>query len=168
MSTQLERLIEELRARGNRITKPRQWTLEVLYGENRHMTCEDIQQCLDERGVQVDEATIYRTLQWLKRNRVVSQMPCGAGPDVYALLGEQTHHHLICEECGSVSVVGDELFQALRDGIRVEHHFIPHIDHYAIFGLCADCYAKHQASSEAARTDTERRGTGVRAHQHHE
>lgn len=166
MSTQLERLIDELRARGNRITQPRRWTLEVLYGENRHMTCEDVRQCLDERDLQVDEATVYRTLQWLKRNRIVSQMSCGTGPDVYALLGEHTHHHLICEECGSVSVVGDELFQTLRESIRDTHHFVPHIDHYAIFGLCADCYEKQQASGGAS-ADLEYPETGVRVHKHH-
>lgn len=166
MSAKLDELIIELRARGNRITMPRRWTLQVLQQENRHMTCEEIQQGLSARGVQVDEATVYRTLQWLKQNRVVSQMACGSGADVYALLGDHKHHHLICLECDSVSEIDDDLFQTLRDSIRAAYDFVPHIDHYAIFGLCAECYNRQQAEGAMTVTAVEEHCTGLQGHAH--
>ena len=88
------------------------------------MTCEEVQQGLARRGVQVDDATVYRTLQWLKQNRSVSQMTRGTGADVYALIGTDRHHHLICVECGSVSEMGDELFAELREEIRRQYGFV--------------------------------------------
>lgn len=150
MGPELHELVEQLRSRGHRITRPRRWTLAVLYEENRHMTCEEVQQGLARRGVQVDDATVYRTLQWLKQNRIVSQMTRGTGADVYALIGTDRHHHLICVECGSVSEMGDELFAELREEIRRQYGFVSHIDHYAIFGLCARCHARQQSESNMA------------------
>lgn len=165
MSTPLEELVEELRSRGSRITLPRRWTLQVLHDENRHMTVEELQQSLTRRGVQVDEATLYRTLQWLKQNRVVAQMTTGSGADVYALLGDRRHHHLICVECGSISEIGDELFQTLRESIRSEYGFVPHIDHYAIPGLCAAC-CEQRAGGEAAPAAAEEPFAGLPGHAH--
>src|SRR5690554_7438091 len=100
MGPELHELVEQLRSRGHRITRPRRWTLAVLYEENRHMTCEEVQQGLARRGVQVDDATVYRTLQWLKQNRIVSQMTRGTGADVYRSEEHtselQSRPHLVC------------------------------------------------------------------------
>lgn len=166
MGPELNELVEQLRSRGHRITKPRRGTLAVLYEESRHMTCEEVQQGLARRGIEVDDATVYRTLQWLKQNRVVAQMTRGTGADVYALLGDDRHHHLICVECGSVSQIGDDLFQTLRESIRQQHGFVSHIDHYAIFGLCAGCHARQQTHSDPASPPHEEPFAGLRGHVH--
>jgi Fur family ferric uptake transcriptional regulator len=146
MTTQLENLIETLRGRGHRITTPRRWTLKVLLEEHRHLTCEQIHRRLVEQGIHADEATVYRTLQWLKHNRVVAQTAISGGADVYSLLGEERHHHLICVECGATIELDDALFVPLRETIRAEYRFTPYIDHYAIFGVCEDCQEKMPSS----------------------
>ncbi len=146
-SAELDRLIAELRARGHRITLPRRWTLKVLLQEHRHLTCEQIRQRLEEHGIRVDEATVYRTLQWLKQNRLVAQTTLGSGADVFAFPGDPPHHHLICLSCGSISELDDALFAPLRETIRAEQGFVPHIEHYSIFGLCRACASQESADA---------------------
>jgi len=153
MPPELEEMVDELRASGHRITVPRRWTLKVLLEARAHLTCEQVHQRLLEHGIRVDEATVYRTLQWLKQNRVVAQTPVGSGADVYSLLLDDRHHHLICVECGTSIDLDDSLFAPLRERIRKEHGFVPFIDHYAISGLCARCYRRREGEGSVSDED---------------
>jgi len=100
MSPDLDQIIELLRHKGERITAPRRWTLRILLEQRGHLTIEQIHQQLTAHGVHADEATVYRTLQWLKDNGIVAQTDVGQGADIYSLLDEDPHHHLICLNCG--------------------------------------------------------------------
>lgn len=134
-------LINSLKAAGHRITVPRRWTLRVLCEEGGHLTSEVVFKQLLKYGIEVDEATVYRTLQWLADNRIVTRTNLGLGADVYSLY-EQPHHHLICLGCKDIQEIDDSIFSALRDFISREYGFTPQMDHYAIFGLCEQCRAE--------------------------
>ena len=62
----------------------------------------------------------------------------GNGPAAYHL-SSVAHGHLVCERCGSMTEVPDELFDGLartaseRYGFRVDPH------HFAVTGHCASC-----------------------------
>lgn len=131
-------LIDDLRAKGHRITLPRRWTLKVLADAQGHMTSEEVYQTLSTHGIQVDEATVYRTLQWLAECRIATRTNLGFGADVFSLYHEP-HHHLICHQCRQIVEVEDSLFEALRLQIQQQYDFTPHMDHFAIFGLCREC-----------------------------
>jgi Fur family ferric uptake transcriptional regulator len=146
MTTQhatLAALIERLREHGYRITTQRRLVLETLLESNReahhHFSCEDVTQRLVARGIDLDTATVYRILQWLKEADVVAQTDLGQGHDVYSLLGDIPHHHLICLHCGAVIEADDDPFEPLRESLRERYGFQARIEHFAIFGLCADC-----------------------------
>jgi Fur family transcriptional regulator, ferric uptake regulator len=141
------RLIQELRARGFRITTPRCWTLRVLSEQSGHMTSEQVYQSLHEYDIQVDEATVYRTLQWLADNRIVTRTNLGLGADVFSLYHEP-HHHLVCLNCRATIEIDDSVFADLRSDLRKAHGFVPQMDHFAIFGLCKLCQS--QATDQAA------------------
>jgi Fur family transcriptional regulator, ferric uptake regulator len=145
--TPYEKLIQELRARGFRITTPRSWTLRVLSEEGGHMTSEQVYQRLHKHDIQVDEATVYRTLQWLADNRIVARTNLGLGADVFSLY-DTPHHHLICLNCRGSIEIDDSVFADLRTYLREAHGFVPEMDHFAIFGLCKECQS--QADAQAA------------------
>jgi len=135
----LEQIIADLRAKGQRITLPRRWTLQVMVNEHAHLTCEQVRERLLENGIEIDEATVYRTLQWLKQNRIVAQSSLGLGADIYSLIDEQPHHHLVCLRCHQISDIADNLLDPLREQLSTEYDFKPVIDHYTIFGICRSC-----------------------------
>lgn len=142
MPPTFDELINHLRQQGHRITTPRCWTLKVLLEEGSHQTSEQVFQKLLQHGISVDEATVYRTLQWLADNRIVTRTNLGLGANVYSLY-HQPHHHLICTQCHAISEIDDAVFAGLRERIRDEYDFTPQMDHYAIFGLCRECSQSH-------------------------
>lgn len=142
MALVLSDLLERLRRNGYRITAQRQIVLETLLarqGQHHHFSCDEVTQAVNARGLPLDSTTVYRILQWLKEADVVAQTDVGAGHDVYSLVGESVHHHLICLNCQHVIDVDDALFAPLREALLTEHGFRARIEHFAIFGTCQHC-----------------------------
>ena len=134
-----QEIIDQLRARGERITLPRRWTLKVMIEASDHLTTEQVHQELLALGIEVDEATVYRSLQWLKDHGVVAQTDIGQGANVYCYIANKQHHHLICLHCGHIIDASDDLFDPVREKLLTDYRFEPRIDHFAIFGLCQAC-----------------------------
>jgi Fur family ferric uptake transcriptional regulator len=136
---ELDKTLDALRAKGHRITLPRRWTLKVLLQEGEHLTCEQVQALLAEQDMQINAASVYRALQWLKENGLVAQTDLGTGAAVYSLVGSRPHHHLVCLNCDQIINVPDDLFDDLRERLLREYNFEARIDHFAIFGRCEHC-----------------------------
>lgn len=91
-----------------------------------------------------DQATIYRNLVKLREvglAPVVSRMD---GVDRYALVGaegdDHSHPHFLCEDCGRVSCLSQELTSALRvDGPWAESIRGAMVQ---LLGHCPDCLAE--------------------------
>jgi Fur family ferric uptake transcriptional regulator len=132
-------LIQRLRDRGERLTVQRRLVLEILCEQEEHLAVLDIQQRLQQRGIDLAETTVYRILQWLKELGFVSQTDLGLQGIVYQLVSANPHHHLVCLSCGAVLDIDDEAITLLRDYLRREYGFEPRIDHMAIFGRCRGC-----------------------------
>ncbi len=144
MALESEHLIPRLRAQGYRITTQRRLVLDVLLAPpegHGHYSCEEVTQMLLDRGVSIDNATVYRILQWLKDADIVAQTDVGEGYDVYSLVGQHLHHHLICLNCQRSIDVDDDLLAPLRDALRQQYGFHARIEHFAIFGICEACKA---------------------------
>jgi Fur family transcriptional regulator, ferric uptake regulator len=134
-----ETIIERLREQGIRLTIQRQLVIEVLCQHNDHLLIQDVQQFLLQKGVDLNETTVYRILQWLKNLGIVSQTDLGQSGVAYQLMGEEPHHHLVCLSCGKIITVDNSLFLPLSNTLRTQFGFEPRIDHMAIFGLCSVC-----------------------------
>ncbi len=139
---ELEATLARLRVQGERLTHPRRKVLEVLSRSGDHLTVGEVQAHLREAGEDMDAATIYRVLQWLKRVGLISQTDLGREAIVYQVIDDHRHHHLVCLSCGSISDLDDRALDGLRRTLRRDYEFEPRIDHLAIFGLCRKCRAK--------------------------
>jgi Fur family ferric uptake transcriptional regulator len=135
-------ILERLRQHGERLTVPRRLVIEILCERPGHLSVQDIQQHLRERQVDLNEATVYRILQWLKDLGMVSQTDLGQSELVYQLLGDQPHHHLVCLSCGAIIDIDDTVMTSLREQLTRDYGFEPRIDHMAIYGLCKNCRAR--------------------------
>ncbi|MGQ9813656.1 MAG: Fur family transcriptional regulator [Candidatus Roseilinea sp.] len=135
----LQDTLLRLRDEGERLTHSRRRVLEVLTRSGDHMTVADVQQQLRQAGEEMDAATIYRVLQWLKRVGLVSQTDLGGEAIVYQVIDDRRHHHLVCLSCGNIVELEDSALDYLRRTLRRDYDFEPRIDHLAIFGLCKRC-----------------------------
>lgn len=136
-------LTQQLRAQGYRLTPQRQIILETLHELGGHLTANQIYDQVQKRSPAIDRATVYRTLNLLQEIEIVHSSRI-AGQLIYEIIGEEPHHHLICDNCGDVQRLADHHFESLADHLLEEHHFHAHMHHLTIAGLCHYCYETTQ------------------------
>ena len=135
---QAEPILGLLRARGGRVTTCRRAILETFLGSGGHVTAEALTARVQASQPDVHESTVYRFLDELERLGVVDHVHLGHGPAVYHLASD-THHHLVCDGCGTVVEVPENLFADLRSRLRDDYAFSLQPRHFAVTGRCKDC-----------------------------
>ena len=132
-----------LRDQGLPVTQQREAVADVVFSASGHLSVEEIETRLRERGERIDKATIYRTLEMLVKSGLVEEHDFGEGFKRYEhLFGQKpVREHLVCTECGNVSeIVSSELVRLQEEEAR-RHGFLPSRYRLQIYGLCASCQA---------------------------
>jgi Fur family ferric uptake transcriptional regulator len=142
VSNEAEHVLAALREQGERLTIQRREVIDALCRDGGHLAIDDLHGALEARGLDLNEPTIYRILQWLKDLGFVSQTDLGGNRIVYQMIGPLRHHHLVCLNCHCIIEMDDRLLDDLRDRMRREYGFEPRIDHMAFFGLCRRCQSE--------------------------
>ena len=135
---QAEPILGMLRAQGGRVTTCRRAILEAFLGVGGHVTAEALTARVQSAQPDVHESTVYRFLDELERLGVVDHVHLGHGPAVYHLATD-THHHLVCDGCGTVVEVPEELFADLRGRLQTQFGFTLQPRHFAVTGRCSAC-----------------------------
>jgi Fur family ferric uptake transcriptional regulator len=141
MSEQSE-ILGLLRRNGHRVTPQRVMILEAVRKHGGHMSAEDVYRDVQTTHPYVNRSTIYRTLEMLTKEGLVTVTDLGKGPAHYELHTGEPHHHLICQGCGKIEAFDHDLLQPLQQSLEREYKFQARLDHMAIFGLCARCQPK--------------------------
>jgi Fur family transcriptional regulator, ferric uptake regulator len=137
----VDAILELLRADGGRVTTGRRAIVTALVtGPDHHVTAEELAGLVQVDHPDVHLSTVYRTLDALEHHGVVARMSLGPGGAVYHL-SDHAHHHLVCEVCGSVTEVPDELLAGLAREADDRHGFEVAPHHLTITGRCRDCRA---------------------------
>lgn len=134
-----EELVDALRSGGLRITSARRAICDVLAKlHDEHLSAADIFERAS-RETPMDQSTVYRTLEVLEAQQVLTHTHIGHGALVYHLADEPAHQHLVCNRCGATTALpGSELSQFFAE---IERHtgFVPDPSHVALSGLCKEC-----------------------------
>ena len=131
--------IDALRESGHRMTPQRMLILSSLRHAPGHLTAADVLKEVQAAYPYVDISTVYRTLTVLKELRLVSETHMGTGEATFEWVAAEPHHHLICRRCNTVALLDHRYLSELGTRIAQDVGFRADIDHFAIFGLCADC-----------------------------
>ncbi len=135
-----------IRQRGFRMTPQRQMILDAVAAGRGHSTPEQIYSRVVKKAPAINRATVYRTLDFLAEQHLITNCDLGTGSKVYEMAGAQPHHHLVCERCGRVEQFGHEMMEAVFKQIEMKHGFKITTDHLALFGLCRQCRLKSEDS----------------------
>jgi len=130
-----------LKQQGLPVTQQREVVADVLFTTHEHLSVEDIEARLKERGERIGKATIYRTMEILVRSGLVEDHDFGDGFKRYEhLFGQQpVHDHLVCTHCRKVTEFRSPELQRIQDSVAREHGFTPTRHRMEIYGLCAEC-----------------------------
>jgi Fur family transcriptional regulator, ferric uptake regulator len=137
-----------LRARGERMTRPRKAVLAVLAASGGHLGAEDVVAGVARVDPTVHRASVYRTLDALADLGVVQHVHIGHGATAYHLVHQADPHvHARCGSCGAmVDLPLDVLDEAARRMAR-EAGFVLDPTHVALSGTCAACASSGAAAS---------------------
>jgi Fur family ferric uptake transcriptional regulator len=135
---------EILRRAGHKMTPQRLLIVRALRHAGGHVTAAQIADDVRREYPFVDVSTVYRTLDVLRRMRLVTGTDMGSGDWMYEWAPEQPHHHLICSSCGHVQEISHDYLEELESRLSAGFAFKPDLDHFAIFGLCGACQMELQ------------------------
>ncbi|MCW2504241.1 MAG: transcriptional regulator family [Actinomycetia bacterium] len=130
-------LPDALRARGLRMTAPRQLVLEAVRRLG-HATPEQLHDEVTRTAAGINLTTVYRTLELFEQMGLVTHTHLSHGAPTYHAADDQ-HVHLVCRGCGRVDEVGTELLAPLAATLADDRGFAVDVGHVALFGLCRDC-----------------------------
>lgn len=131
----LPRLSQSLRARGYRVTPQRLAILEALHHDG-HLSPAQVYERVRQTGM--TEATVYRTLEFLRANGIVFAAQREGGRLTYELAGD-SHHHLVCRACGAQVDLEAAAFQELIASLEQQSGYRLEASHLTLFGLCPAC-----------------------------
>ena len=134
-----------LRRRGFRMTPQREVILEAISAGHGHTAFDEIFARVQARSAAMNRATLYRTLEFLRQQRLVFSAEIG-GQTVYEIAQEEPHHHLVCVNCGATEELPHDEVKPFFDQLERQHQFTVLTNHLALFGLCRNCRAKGRIS----------------------
>jgi Fur family transcriptional regulator, ferric uptake regulator len=130
------RILDQIRARGERITTPRRAVIELLASTHEHLTVEDIASRLHPVHPSIAPSTVYRTLEALQEWGMVERVHRGQGATFFHLA--QTHQHVVCEVCGKVTDIPAHELDDLVARLRERYAFELRPSRFALLGECRE------------------------------
>lgn len=136
-----------LREQGLPVTHQREAVAEVVFATQEHLSVDDLEGKLRDRGERIGKATIYRTLDLLVRSWLVEEHDFGEGFKRYEhrLSRQPVHEHLVCLECGKVIEFQSPEILAVEERLQAQHGFVPARHRLDVYGLCREC---HEAGAQ--------------------
>ena len=98
-----------------------------------------------ERDIRIDRATVYRTLELLKKLRLIDEldlMHLNGEKHYYEAKRVRDHIHLACFLCGKIEEFGSPSFESLKQEIERESGFHISVVRMEAGGRCSSC-AQH-------------------------
>jgi Fur family ferric uptake transcriptional regulator len=116
-----------------------QFIIETLSTEHAHLTSHQVYEEIHDRLPALNPSTVYRALERLVKRGQVSVSDMGLGSAVYELVESNPHHHLVCQQCGKVETIGNELVGEFFYEISTKFDFKLATNHLVLFGQCGEC-----------------------------
>ncbi len=131
--------INKLKDAGYKITKPRLLVLSFLMSSKKPVSVKAI--IKNVKG-KLDQVTVYRILEMLKKDNIVSQIDLQDDSAYFELKdNKKDHHHIICTECKKIKdFTGCESVKLSNKALQQVPEFSKINSHsFEFFGICKSC-----------------------------
>lgn len=138
-----ERIIQNLRTAGFRLTRPRMAVINVFADTQGLHRTEEVHSLAQKECPSLGLVTVYRTLSLLEEMGYLTRVHLENGCNAFARTDLAHGHHLICRVCHQVvEFPGLEQLMDLLDPIAQETGFLIEDHMLELFGVCPDCLAQ--------------------------
>jgi Fur family ferric uptake transcriptional regulator len=145
-----EGLVERMKARGLRLTGQRKIVASLLETAEEHLDAESVYTRAKAQDGTVHRATVYRTLNKLKKLGLVDEldlMHVSGERHYYEIRPAKLHIHLVCTICKGVDEPGEAFWDDLKRRVENENGFRPEVVRIEMAGVCAACLRKRARRS---------------------
>ena len=131
------------------MTAQRRAVIEVIQTASEHLDAATLLDLARKREPGIDRATVYRTIELLKRLRLIDEL------DLMHLEGEKhyyedktrrDHIHLACFRCGRIEEFSSPLFEQLEAEISEQAGFEIRVIRLEVGGNCRACATAEKRS----------------------
>jgi Fe2+ or Zn2+ uptake regulation protein len=156
MSGLLDLASERLHASGGRMTAQRRLILEILDGIGGHPTADEVYVEARCRDATINPSTIYRTLNWLAENGLVSSQRLGAErqstrKERFDPGSPAEHYHFVCVNCGEVIEFESNAIELAKNDFARQYGATVERASLTLHGLCAACTVECAPSQDSVR-----------------
>ena len=131
-----------MKAVGLRLTGQRKIVAELLETADEHLDAESVYKRAKARDGTVHRATVYRTLNRLKKLGLVDEldlMHVSGERHYYEIRPSTLHIHLVCTSCKRVDEPSEAFWDDLKRRVESENGFRPEVVRIEMAGVCAAC-----------------------------
>jgi Fur family transcriptional regulator, ferric uptake regulator len=131
------------------MTAQRRALIEVIQGSNEHLDAASLLYLARKREPNIDRATVYRTIELLKKFRLVDEldlMHLEGEKHYYEVKTRRDHLHLACFRCGRIEEFSSSLFERLKAEISRQAGFKIRVTRLEVGGSCRTCAAQDEQS----------------------
>ena len=136
------RMISQLAEKGYRMTPQRLLIVSTVEDAVGHASAEEIFAQVVQKYPNVNISTVYRTLDLLEEQGMVTKTDLGDGSIRYHPAHKGHHHHLVCRDCGKIIDLDGLILEELKQHLFSEYEFIADLQHLGIRGRCLKCHRK--------------------------
>ena len=123
---------------GMRRTAQRSMVYEAIVQLGGHCTAEQIIEELRRKRPTFPRSTVYRGLEALTASGAIYAAHLGEGATHYELASGE-HHHAVCQVCGGVLHIEEDLVTAIEGHLEEQHRFKPVRTEVLVVGICESC-----------------------------
>lgn len=130
--------VEQLKAKGVRMTPQRHAILAYLLGTMAHPTADEIYRALEPDFPNMSVATVYNNLRVFKEAGLVHELTYG---DASSRFDANTadHYHAICTKCGKIKDFDYPSLDPVERQAAEETGYHVHSHRMEVYGVCEDC-----------------------------
>jgi Fur family transcriptional regulator, ferric uptake regulator len=135
-------LMEELHARGVRMTAQRRLLVSIIQDSPRHLDAATLLKIAKQSDSEIDRATVYRTIALLKNLGLIDEldlMHLEGEKHYYEAKTNRDHCHMACFECGAIMEYASSSFERLKQDIARRSGFEIKVVRLEVGGLCQRC-----------------------------
>src|ERR1700723_1552989 len=144
-------LLDELASKGVRLTAQRRALIEVIQDADQHLDAASLLEPARQREPGIDRATVYRTIELLKKLRLVDEldlMHLQGEKHFYEVKTKREHVHLACFRCGRIEEFSSPLFEGLKAEISKQAGFTIRVTRLEVGGNCRACAAAGETADQ--------------------
>jgi Fur family transcriptional regulator, ferric uptake regulator len=149
-------LVEDLASRGVRMTQQRRAVFETIQSAEGHLDAASLLEQSQQRDARIDRATIYRTINLLKRLRLIDEldlMHLNGEKHFYEVKTNVDHVHLACFQCGAIEEFTSSIFERLKGEIARENGFHIRVIRLEVGGRCRKCCEQTAGPAQCNEND---------------